>query len=140
MWLIVAIGFWIIFQFVSPRFVFPRYAFTSFLIVPGILYWAYFLIGALRVHHKAPLSVDKIDVLITDGVYGMVRHPIYAADIILGWSIFFSYPDVRFLIGAHWMMFVLLFWMRREEAMLINKFGDTYREYMTRVPKIFPKM
>ena len=140
MWLIVISGLFVVFYFISPRFVFPPNMFTSLLIVPAFLYWIYFFIGAMIVHHKAPYSVDKIDKLVTGGVYNKVRHPIYSADIVLCWSIFFFYPDVRFLIGAHWLMFVLLFWMEREERSLIEKFGDEYLAYKNRVPKLFPKM
>ncbi|MDX9913730.1 MAG: isoprenylcysteine carboxylmethyltransferase family protein [Candidatus Moranbacteria bacterium] len=139
MWLIVAIGIFAVFQFVSPRFVFPRNMFTSALIFPAILYWLYFFIGAILVHRKAPLSADEINTLVTSGVYNKVRHPIYNADIILGWAIFFLYPDVRFLISAHLLMFVLLFWIRLEERALTEKFGNQYLEYKKRVPKIFPK-
>ncbi|MFA5994532.1 MAG: isoprenylcysteine carboxylmethyltransferase family protein [Parcubacteria group bacterium] len=139
MWVIVVMGFWLIFWWVAPRWVFPRNMFTFFLIIPALAYWLYFFLGAILVHRKAPLSADAIDRLITRGVYGQVRHPIYAADIVLGWAIFLGYPDVRFLLGAHWLMFVLLFWMRREEKALSEKFGAEYAEYMARVPKIFPK-
>lgn len=139
MWTIVISGLLIIFWLVPARFVFARNIFTSFLILPAIAYWLYFFIGAILVHRQAPLSADKIDKLIVNGVYKKVRHPIYSADIILGWSIFFFYPDVRFLLGAHLLMFVLLFWMRLEERALIEKFGNQYLEYMKQVPKIFPK-
>ena len=140
MWLLVIAGLIVIFQLIPARFIFSRNMFTSFLIFPAIAYWLYFFIGAIRVHRKASLSADKIDKLVTEGVYAKVRHPIYSADIILGWSVFFFYPDVRFLIGAHWLMFVLLFWMHLEELALIEKFGNKYLEYMRRVPKLFPKL
>lgn len=139
MWLIVIAGIIVVFQFVSPRFVFPRNMFTSALIFPAFLYWFYFFIGAILVHRKAPLSADKIDTLVTNGVYNKVRHPIYSADIILGWAIFFLYPDVRFLLGAHWLMFVLLYWIRLEEKALTAKFGNQYLEYVKHVPRLFPK-
>lgn len=140
MWLIVLTGVFIIFQFVPARFVWPKNVFTSFLIIPAVGYWLYFFIGAIMVHHKAPLSADKIDRLVVGGVYGKVRHPIYSADIVLGWSLFFFYPDVRFLIGAHLLMFVLLFWVRLEEKALIEKFGNQYFEYSKNVPKLFPRI
>lgn len=140
MWLIVAAGIFIVFRYVPARFVFPRNTLMSLLIFPAFVYWFYFLFGAAKVHRQAPLSAEKIDRVVTKGVYGKVRHPIYAADIILGWSVFFFYPDVRFLIAAHWLMFVLLFWIRREESILIEKFGHEYLDYMRRVPKIFPSL
>ena len=139
MWLIVAVGMLVIFQLVPARVVFPRNMFTSFLILPALVYWLYFFTGAVKVHRQAPFSAEKIDKLVTEGVYAKVRHPIYSADIILGWAIFFFHPDVRFLIGAHWLMFVLLFWLHLEERALTEKFGAEYLEYRKRVPKLFPK-
>lgn len=140
MWAIVLVGFVAIFLFVPARFVFSENMFFSFLIVPAVIYWTHFFVGALRVHRKAALSVDKIDRIITKGVYSKVRHPIYSADIFLGWAIFFFYPDVRFLLGAHLLMFVLLFWMRLEEKALTEKFGREYLDYKEKVPKLFPRL
>jgi len=140
MWLIVIGGLFLAFWIVPARFVFPRNIFMSALIVPASAYWLYFFIGAIAIHRKAPLSADRIDKLVTEGVYAKMRHPIYSADIVLGWSIFFFYPDVRFLIGAHWLMFVLLFWVRLEERALAGKFGEEYLAYKRHVPKLFPKL
>ena len=139
MWLIVAVGILLAFRFVPARYVFPRNMLTSFLLLPAIFYWLYFFLGAIKVHRKAPFSVDVINKLVTDGVYGKVRHPIYAADIILACSIFFFYPDVRFLLSALGLTLVLQFWMNREELALLEKFGQEYSDYMTRVPKMFPR-
>lgn len=140
MWAIVLVGLVAIFQFVPARYVFPKSNFSNLLIVPAVFYWAYFFISALIVHRRAALSADKINKLVTDGVYAKVRHPIYAADIFLGWGIFFAYPDVRFLLGAHLSMFVLLFWIRLEEKALTEKFGQDYLEYAKKVPKLFPHL
>lgn len=139
MWIIIMSGLIVVFQIVPARFVWSRNIFTTLLIFPAVCWWLYFFIGALRVHRKAPVSADKIDKLVTEGVYGKVRHPIYSADIVLGWSLFFFYPDVRFLICAHLLMFVLLLWIRMEEKALTEKFGNQYLEYKRKVPKLFPK-
>ena len=139
MWLVVATGVFIAFQLVPARFLFPRNMFTSFLILPAMAYWLYFFIGAVKAHSQAAFSTDKISRIIKEGIYAKVRHPIYAADIILGWSILLFYPDARFLTGAIWLTAVLFFWMRLEERALIEKFGEEYREYRRRVPPVFPK-
>jgi protein-S-isoprenylcysteine O-methyltransferase Ste14 len=140
MWVIVLVGFFLIVHFTEHRFVFRQNAVSTTFLFFAVIYWLYFFLGALRVHRRAPLSVDKIDKLITGGVYGKVRHPIYAADILLGWAIFFFYPDVRLLLAAHLMMFVMIFWIRLEEQAMIAKFGDVYLQYKERVPKLFPKV
>ncbi|HCU71066.1 MAG TPA: hypothetical protein DIC35_04955, partial [Candidatus Moranbacteria bacterium] len=89
---------------------------------------------------KAPLSADAIDRLVTEGVYEKVRHPIYSADIVLAWSIFFFYPDVRIFASVLWLTLVMSVWMKIEEKALIEKFGREYEGYRLRVPKIFPKL
>lgn len=140
MWVIIVAGILAVFQFVSPKFAIPRNMFTPFLIVPAISYWIYFFVGAIKVHRKAPLSADAIDRLVTEGVYEKVRHPIYSADIVLAWSIFFFYPDVRIFASVLWLTLVMSVWMKIEEKALIEKFGREYEGYRLRVPKIFPKL
>lgn len=139
MWLIILIGLFVDFQLVPARLMWSRNLFTSLFIIPALGWWLYFFIGAIKIHRNAPLSANKIDRLVTSGVYGKVRHPIYSADIVLGWSLFFFHPDVRFLIGAHLAMFVFLFWIWLEEKALIEKFGDQYLKYKRKVPKLFPR-
>lgn len=76
--------------------------------------------------------------LVTTGVYGIVRHPLYLAGIV----IFTCNPhitanglaltilaDLYFLLGT----FV-------EERRFLLLFGDRYREYMLRVPRLIPKV
>lgn len=134
MWLIVIGGVILVFKFIESSFIIPRNMFTLFLIFPAILYWIYFFGGAILVHRKAPLSVEKIDKLVTSGVYGKVRHPIYSADIVLGWGIFFFYPSTNFFLAVVWLTLILFLWMKMEEKGLIEKFGDEYLEYKKRVP------
>lgn len=139
MWFIVFAGIFFIFKLVKFYFFIPRNVFTPFLIFPAILYWLYFFGGAILVHHKAPLSAEKIDKLVTEGVYNKVRHPIYSADIVLGWGIFLLYPSINFFLSAVWLTLVLLFWMKLEERALIKKFGNEYLEYRERVPMVLPR-
>lgn len=75
-------------------------------------------------------------VLVDRGVYAIVRHPQYLAGILMG----LAFP----LITQHWLVAVLgvvvmvVTYMSTfdEEASNIVKFGDEYRQYMQRVPRI----
>jgi len=76
--------------------------------------------------------------LVTDGVYGIVRHPIYFSGIIIftfnplvtrNGLIVSLLADVYFLSG----MFI-------EERRFLRMFGGQYREYMKRVPRLFPRI
>jgi protein-S-isoprenylcysteine O-methyltransferase Ste14 len=75
-------------------------------------------------------------VIVDSGTYGIVRHP-----QILG-SIFLMFASI--LISQHWAAMIIgilaSVWSYREllkeEKGLIVKFGDDYRSYMQKVPRI----
>jgi len=83
----------------------------------------------------------KEQTLITSGPYRMIRHPIYTAFIlILGSTLFIS---SNWLIGLCWIGMTLLEVISRiefEESLMIEFFGDQYREYMTRTGRLLPKI
>jgi protein-S-isoprenylcysteine O-methyltransferase Ste14 len=75
-------------------------------------------------------------ILVDRGVYAIVRHPQYLAGILMGLAL----P----LITQHWLVAVLgiivivITYVNTfdEEASNIVKFGDEYRQYMQRVPRL----
>ena len=79
--------------------------------------------------------------LVTDGVYAVCRHPIYAGWILL------ILPAIGLLLGS-WsvlstavVMYVLTkIHVRREEQSLEAEFGDQYVEYKRRTNAIFPTL
>ena len=78
--------------------------------------------------------------LVTVGPYKRIRHPIYTA--MLGWGISVA------VLTANWFfvflaVFMIAFLMRRapiEEKMMIEEFGEEYREYMRSTGRFFPKI
>ena len=79
--------------------------------------------------------------LITDGPYRIVRHPIYTAFIfILGSTLPIS---ANWLIGLTWIGMAILEIVSRihfEENLMLEYFGDQYREYMNRTGRLLPKL
>ncbi len=140
MWLVVIIGIYASFQLAPNIKIFPKKIFTSFLIIPAGIYWLYFFVGAIRVHRKAALSAEKIDRIVKEGVYSIVRHPIYSGDIVLAWGIFFFWPEPRVLSAILWLTIILYFWMKLEEKALEEKFGPEYRNYKNKVPMVMPRL
>jgi len=139
MWLIIAAGVTLIFFILPKTPLLGTEQFFSWLILPAAFYWLYFFIGAIGVHNQAAKSVAGIDKIIKEGVYNIVRHPIYSADIVLAWGIFFFMGNLRFLLGAIWLSLAMFCWMRLEEKGLIEKFGQEYLDYKKEVPMICPK-
>jgi protein-S-isoprenylcysteine O-methyltransferase Ste14 len=108
-----------------------------------------FAIAALvmfRLTHRAlgrnwsvSLDVREGHQLVTDGIYRKVRHPMYSA--------FWLWAVAQALLLPNWVAgfsgivgFGVLFFGRvpREERMMLDTFGDRYREYMARTYRVIP--
>jgi protein-S-isoprenylcysteine O-methyltransferase Ste14 len=85
------------------------------------------------------LEVRERHTLVTNGVYSRVRHPMYAA--------FWLWALAQALLLPNWVAgpaglvgFGALFFLRvgREEALMIETFGDEYRRYMARTARVLP--
>jgi len=79
--------------------------------------------------------------LVTGGAFAVVRHPIYAAWILL------LLPGLALLAESGLLLTVpivayLTFraWIGREDRVLESKFGDAYRAYRLRTPELFPRL
>jgi protein-S-isoprenylcysteine O-methyltransferase Ste14 len=83
----------------------------------------------------------KEQTLITSGPYRTIRHPIYSAFIlILGSTLFIS---SNWLIGLCWAGMTVLEVASRigfEESLMLEYFGEQYREYMKRTGRLLPKV
>ena len=76
--------------------------------------------------------------LVTTGVYGIVRHPMYLAGIII--FTFNPRVTVNSLVITVLADFYFLFGALIEERRFLAIFGDPYKEYMGRVPRLFPRI
>jgi protein-S-isoprenylcysteine O-methyltransferase Ste14 len=83
----------------------------------------------------------KEQTLITSGPYRTIRHPIYTAFIlILGSTLLIS---ANWLVGISWTAMTVLETISRirfEEGLMLDFFGNQYREYMQKTGRLFPKI
>lgn len=101
------------------------------------IYWLFSSIG----NNISPTSgVRKTHELITSGPYRWVRHPLYT----VGASMFISFgmmADNWFIAILGVLTFIVMaIRTPKEEANLIKKFGDEYREYMSRTGSFLSKL
>ncbi|AHY53462.1 Isoprenylcysteine carboxyl methyltransferase [Bradyrhizobium japonicum SEMIA 5079] len=75
----------------------------------------------------------------TEGIYRRVRHPMYSAFWL--WAIAQALLLPNWIAGLAGLVgFGVLFFGRvaREERMMLQTFGDSYRDYMARTGRVFP--
>lgn len=106
------------------------------LCVAGI-YWLFSNIGSGITPTSATRKAHK---LVTSGPYRWVRHPLYT----FGSSMFIAFgmmADNWFIAALGVLAFIAMASRTpKEEANLIEKFGEEYREYMKRTGRFFPKL
>jgi protein-S-isoprenylcysteine O-methyltransferase Ste14 len=150
----ILLGFLFLAMFFIPLF----YAATNWLdfanySLPAWAGWlgVVILAGALFVFWRAhadlglnwspSLEIREKHELITRGIYGVVRHPMYASQ----WLWVIAQPLLLQNWVAGWLnllVFIPFYLLRvkAEEQLMIEQFGDQYRAYMEKVGAALPKL
>jgi len=87
---------------------------------------------------KVLFEAQRTHTLATTGPYAHVRHPQYAAFVLIMLGFLFQWPTILTLL-----MFPVLVWMylrlaRREEREVLAEFGEAYTRYAAQTPAFFP--
>ncbi len=97
--------------------------------------WPVFVLG----HRFSGLaSIQRDHRLVTDGLYGVIRHPSYVGLLLtaLGWALVFR-SGVGVLITAL-IIVPTVARIRAEEALLSARFGAEYEAYRARTARLIP--
>jgi len=85
------------------------------------------------------LVIREHHALVTTGVYRLILHPMYASALLWGLAQAFLLPNwITGLAGL--LGFCILYFgrVRREEMLMLKRFGDEYRQYMMRTRRLVP--
>ena len=97
--------------------------------------WARFVLGR---NWSSQITLKQEHELIQSGPYRLVRHPIYSGVLLalLGTAIYIG--ELRGFIAFP--LFVAGWWLkaRVEESLLLEHFGEPYRDYQRKVKAIVP--
>jgi len=133
----------------------PRFIEWSDLSLPTWARWTGLIIGLFSVFlnawsHKTlserlgedfdpVLRLLKVPALVKEGPYSKMRHPIYLAFLLMQISVLFLTSNWLIgLCGIAIIVAVILIRIPEEEKLLIEQFGDEYREYMKNTGALLP--
>ncbi len=90
--------------------------------------------------YSACLRIKESHLLITEGAYARVRHPMYT--VLNAFSIGISLLTANFMIIGFAILVAIPFHFvaQKEEQMLLETFGERYSEYMQRTGRFFPRL
>jgi protein-S-isoprenylcysteine O-methyltransferase Ste14 len=103
-----------------------------------LLFWVMVSIGK---NVSETFMTKEMHELVTHGPYRWVRHPLYA--VATGTLVSLS------IVAGNWFMMtialialaaILVFVIPREEAELVRKFGNEYRQYQKRTGRLTPRL
>lgn len=94
----------------------------------------------MRRHCCVLYAAQRDHRLATEGPYSRVRHPQYAAFVVIMFGFLLQWPTLVTLA-----MFPILVWVyarlaRQEEAAARAEFGSAWDDYASRVPAFFPRI
>jgi protein-S-isoprenylcysteine O-methyltransferase Ste14 len=101
------------------------------------LYWAG---KVLAEQFSYTLEIQEEQKLVTSGPYHRVRHPIYTGTL--------AFLIFQFLVADNWLFLALtlilvpylVIRVRKEEAMMVEEFGEEYISYMERTGRFLPQL
>lgn len=94
----------------------------------------------LKTNWSPSLEIYAGHELVTNGIYRVIRHPMYASQWVMA--------TAQILLLQNWIAGLsgLLVWIpfyflrvRQEEKMMLETFGEPYRDYLRRTGAVFPK-
>jgi protein-S-isoprenylcysteine O-methyltransferase Ste14 len=110
------------------------------LITAGALFVFWRAHADLGLNWSPTLEIREKHELITRGIYGLIRHPMYASQ----WLLVIAQPLLlqNWIAGfLNFLVFIPFYLLRvkAEEQFMLEKFGSQYQAYMQRVGAVLPR-
>ncbi len=94
------------------------------------------VVGLAYIHRGGRQGRVWADRLVTGGLFGHCRNPLYVGNILIYLGIFLLYNDLfTYLIGVPVILLMYVSIVATEEAYLKAEFGQEYARYCKRVPR-----
>ena len=107
-------------------------------ILSDVLIWGGLIL--LAASWKVLFRAQQNNQLATSGPYARIRHPQYAAFIIMMLGFLLQWPTFPTLIMFPILVFTYTRLAEREERDALQTFGELYSQYAESIPRFFPRL
>jgi protein-S-isoprenylcysteine O-methyltransferase Ste14 len=87
-----------------------------------------------RAHHRAHNQSSSIESVVSTGIFGRIRHPMYLSLILMYFGFAIAWGVLWIFLPAFLFSILTVLTALREEEFLAQKLGSHYEEYMRSVP------
>lgn len=95
-------------------------------------------IRALKRQFSYFVAIQQHHQLITNGIYSLIRHPIYLGAIVLVAGMVLIFPSLYGFLFVLIYFMLLAHRMNQEEKLLLKHFGTVYQEYRSKSYRLIP--
>jgi protein-S-isoprenylcysteine O-methyltransferase Ste14 len=146
------VGFFLVIGLLATYAVQPAWMAALSILIPNLVRGLGFLFGlaglwiwiqaqtALGREWSPQLQLREKHRLVTMGPYARMRHPIYSGMILWAGGLALLTANWIFVAVAVLVSAMFVARVPREEQMMIDEFGEEYREYMKRTGRVLPKL
>lgn len=92
----------------------------------------------LRKMGRPVASIETTTVLVTDGAYKYIRHPLYASLLYFGWGVFLKAPTLTSAALTLAASIFLYSTAKTEEKENLGRFGKAYADFMGKTKMFIP--
>jgi len=114
--------------------IFPLKIIGFALFVPAVFFIVSSIIALKRRGRPRSKDFTATTSLVTTGVYRIVRHPMSLGWVIGAVGLMLTFQSILSLILGAAAIFCFYIYSKKEDIFNIEQFGDSYREYMKKVP------
>jgi len=98
-------------------------AFSKFVFIICSLLWLTLICSAFFVHREAYKNSYATSRVVTEGIYGKMRHPMYVGDIALFVGLAFLFPMMWVFVTAMCAILIFIWFMNIEDQVIKERFG-----------------
>ncbi len=137
----LSMGFWDwVYFIVNPNLIQPLpFGLGVLLGIIGVVI-ALMASRVISVSTVADMRTDRKAMLVTDGIYARIRHPLYLATVLVLLAMALIYPFMPVIVFSLCMILYTMIGAYFEEQKLVLHYGDEYLEYKKQAGFILPRI
>ena len=116
----------------------PQQIISWILLLGSLIFAIWGIVLLYKIGKPTERHLERTTTIVTTGLYGYIRHPLYLSLLLLGFGAMLKNPGYIQIVLSIINLLALILTARVEEGEMIKKFGVEYRDYMKKTKMFVP--